>query len=78
VATEKEEPEQKPDKRTGREGAKTSFIDWFRSSKKEEKRVPVGYLLFGKKWAGKTGIVKIKKNEHVLTIKGKKHIKANT
>ncbi len=49
MATEKEEPEQKPDKRTGREGAKTSFIDWFRSSKKEEKRVPVGSLLYGKK-----------------------------
>ena len=38
--TEAQEPE-KP-KRTGREGVKTSFIDWFRSSKKEEKRVREG------------------------------------
>ena len=38
--TEAQEPE-KP-KRTGREGVKTSFIDWFRSSKKEEKRVRGG------------------------------------
>lgn len=43
VATEPKEPE-KP-KRAGREGAKSSFIDWFRSAKKEEKKDGEGMYL---------------------------------
>jgi hypothetical protein len=38
VTVVNEEPE-KPVKRTGREGAKTSFIDWFRPKKEEKRKV---------------------------------------